>query len=116
MTCRKGEFYIAMEGYTAKKVSGYIINEKIGFTRDTYGDFYPTELTTGMDAVNRGWKNIMSSKYNGVYNLSNAYKASMDCHLFDRLDESLLKPSKKMRMCMTIIKKAYKSDEEKKWS
>lgn len=112
MTCRKGEFYILKGDYTPGKVSGYIINEKIGFTRSACGKFYPTELKSGMSATSAGWAFVVSTEYNGVYNLSNAYKAFVDCKMFDRVDERLLKPSQKMKKCMAIIKKAYEADKE----
>lgn len=113
MACRKGDFYILQKGYIPKKVSGYIIDERFGFCRDTFGRFYPTELRTGARVSNMNWDMIIEGKYNDVYNLLNAYRAFIESGCYKKVTEYMKNPGELELKCMKVIEKAYKSDNKK---
>lgn len=117
MTCRKGDFYIIKKGFVPQKVSGYIIGGKIGFCRNEHGEFYPTELKSGMSLAITKWYMIIENKYNGVFNLLNAYRAFIECKLNERKLEEFInnimsQPDAIMLKCIKAIKEAHKAERE----
>lgn len=53
MTCRYGKYYITCCGSSPgcsgiKEIYGFIVNEKIGFTKGTKGFYVATDIETGM--------------------------------------------------------------------
>ncbi|MGM9763554.1 MAG: hypothetical protein ACI3ZQ_06005 [Candidatus Cryptobacteroides sp.] len=114
MTCRKGDFYIIKKGFVPQKVSGYIVDEKIGFCRNESGEFYPTEIESGMGLAVTKWDMIIIDKYNGVYNLLNAYRAYKELYCDEYvglIDKLLREPDTITLKCVKAIKKAYEAEK-----
>lgn len=112
MTFRKGDFYIIKKGFVPQKVSGYIVDEKIGFCRNESGEFYPTDIKSGMCLPIPRWR----ESCNAAPNLLNVYKAYKEFYCDDHagllIDENMRDPDAFVKKCIETIKKAYKADKE----
>lgn len=100
MTCRKGKYCITCEdslrGIQIEERQGYIIDEKLGFTRDEQGFYIPTELETG----------AMINAPGGLkYSLVQAYQSAKSC--LDKYPQVLeaYKKKYKWQKSMEMIKK-----------
>lgn len=85
MTCRKGKYCVACRNSLGEihieERQGYIINEKICFTRDTQGFYVPTEIETGaMICAPGGLKYSLVQAYQSAKSCLDKYPGVIETH------------------------------------